>query len=112
VFRDPALITKERYDEYLAPLVRPGALASMRSLLATRGREAARFTEVVRQVRAPTLVVWCREDSWIPVAQADLFEAAISGARQQILDGCGHMPQEERPAEVVQLVEGFLPKAK
>jgi pimeloyl-ACP methyl ester carboxylesterase len=112
VFHDRSLVTKERFDEYLAPLVRPGAIASIRSLLLERGREAAAFPELVRRVRAPTLVVWCRDDSWIPVAQADLFEAAIPGARQQVLDGCGHMPQEERPQDVVRLIREFVQTAR
>jgi pimeloyl-ACP methyl ester carboxylesterase len=108
VFHDPTLATPERFDEYLAPLVRPGALTSMRSVLVTRARESATFPEIVRRVRAPTLVVWGREDRWVPVEQADLFEAAIPEARERILDGCGHVPQEERPQEVARLILEFL----
>jgi pimeloyl-ACP methyl ester carboxylesterase len=111
VFYDSKLVTQERFDEYLAPLVRPGAVTSMTALLAARARESSSFPELVRRVRAPTLVIWGREDRWIPVEQADLFEAAIPGAHQRILDACGHLPQEERPQEVVQLVTDFLPKS-
>ncbi len=28
-----------------------------------------------------------------------------------VLDRCGHMPQEERPAEVARLIAGFLAEA-
>jgi pimeloyl-ACP methyl ester carboxylesterase len=112
VFHDRSLVTPERFDEYLAPLLRPGAPTSMRALLVARAREAPAFAELVRRVRAPTLVIWGREDQWIPVEQADLFEAAIPGARQRILDGCGHLPQEERPQEVLQLVSEFLAKSQ
>jgi pimeloyl-ACP methyl ester carboxylesterase len=108
VFHEPSLVTKERFDEYLAPLARPGAMTSMRSLLLARAREAAAFPEQARRVRAPALVIWGREDRWIPVEQADLFVAAIKGSRQVILEQCGHVPQEERPADVVRLVQDFL----
>jgi pimeloyl-ACP methyl ester carboxylesterase len=111
VFYDPTLVTRERHDEYFAPLVRPGAIGSMRSLLLARSRDALAFPELVRQVRASTLVIWCREDRWIPVVQADLFLGAITGARKIVLEGCGHVPQEERPQDVLRLLAGFLPKS-
>ncbi len=110
VFHDPALITEERFDEYLAPLLRPGALTSMRSLLLARTRDAAAFPELVLRVRAPALVIWCREDRWIPVEQADRFVEAIPGSRKVVLEDCGHLPQEERPADVERLLAEFLPK--
>jgi pimeloyl-ACP methyl ester carboxylesterase len=111
VFHDPSLVTPERFNEYLAPLVRPGAMKSMRSLLLARSREVAAFPELARRVRAPTLVVWGREDRWVPLAQADQFVAAIPGSRKVVLEACGHLPQEERPQEVLRLLAEFLPKA-
>jgi pimeloyl-ACP methyl ester carboxylesterase len=45
------------------------------------------------------------------VAQADLFLAAIPGARKVVLEGCGHLPQEERPQEVLRLLAEFLPRS-
>jgi pimeloyl-ACP methyl ester carboxylesterase len=111
VFHDPARITRERFNEYLAPVVRPGAIASMRSILLARARDASWFPELVRRVRAPTLVIWGREDRWVPAAQADLFVAAIPGARKVVLEACGHVPQEERPQDVLRLLAEFLPSS-
>lgn len=109
VFHDDALVTPERVDEYVAPLLRPGALASTQSLLASRGRlTPGSFRDAVARVRVPTLIVWGREDAWIPLENADRFAAAIPGSRKVVLDSCGHMPQEERPREVAQLLETFL----
>jgi pimeloyl-ACP methyl ester carboxylesterase len=105
---DDALVTDERVEEYWAPLARPGAVASLRALLASRHAFAARFPELAAQVRAPTLLVWGREDAWIPVAYAGRFLAAIPGSRKLVLDRCGHLPQEERPEEVARTVLGFL----
>jgi len=107
VFQDDALVTDERVEEYLAPLARPGTLVSLRSLTLSRAATAPEFEALARSVRAPTLVLWGREDMWIPVAHADRFAAAIPGARRVLLDACGHLPQEERPADVVTLIEQF-----
>jgi 4,5:9,10-diseco-3-hydroxy-5,9,17-trioxoandrosta-1(10),2-diene-4-oate hydrolase len=107
VFFDDRLVTAERIDEYLAPLLRPGAVAAAQALLAS-GDDMG-LPGVAALVRAPTLVIWGREDAWVPVEHADRFLSAIPGSRKIVIEGCGHLPQEERPAEVLELLEDFLP---
>ena len=109
VYFDPALVTPERFNEYLAPLQRPGAMTAFRSLLVSGGFASAEdFAERAAQIRVPTLVVWGAEDAWVAPSHADLFAAAIPGARKVMLHKCGHMPQEERPAELITLLRDFL----
>ncbi len=111
VFHDETRLTPERVDEYVAPLVRPGASAALRSLL--ESRDALGVPALVGTLRQPTLVIWGRHDRWIDVSQADRFASAIPGARTVVLEDCGHMPQEERPARVAQmLLEFFAPDAR
>jgi pimeloyl-ACP methyl ester carboxylesterase len=107
VFYDPALVTGERFNEYLAPLLRPGAPASALSLLTSRALDPGLVADLAAKVKAPTLVLWGREDRWIPVAQADQFAAAIPGARKVVFEACGHLPQEERPADVLRWLQEF-----
>jgi pimeloyl-ACP methyl ester carboxylesterase len=106
VFHDDTRLTRERVDEYIAPLVRPGASAGLRSLMGSR--DALGVPALVAAIRQPTLVIWGRHDRWIDVSQADRFVAAIPGSRKVVFDDCGHMPQEERPARVVELLREFL----
>jgi pimeloyl-ACP methyl ester carboxylesterase len=108
VFYDPSLLTDERLDEYLAAAVRPGTLASMRSLARPRRVQTNAVTAVLPAIVAPTLVVWGRDDAWIRVSHADRFAGAIRGARKVVLDRCGHLPQEEKPLEVTRLLLEFL----
>jgi pimeloyl-ACP methyl ester carboxylesterase len=105
LIRDRSRVTEERIDEYVAPLQRPGALEATRSLLRSRFDE--RFVADLGLIRAKTLVVWGRFDPWLPLEDADRFVAAIGGARKVVLE-TGHMPQEEKPAEVAQLIGEFL----
>ncbi len=107
VFHDPALVTEERYNEYLAPLLRPGSTQATLSLLHSRTLEPRLVAELAAKVKAPTLVLWGRQDRWIPVAQADRFVAAIPGARKVVFDDCGHLPQEERPTDVLRWLQEF-----
>lgn len=108
VFHDETKLTPERIAEYLQGATRPGTFASIRSL----GRSLRGRTTLVRdalsRVQAPTLVLWGREDRWIPLVHAERFRSAVPGARLEVIDACGHVPQEEKPEVVVRLLRDFL----
>lgn len=105
LIRDRARITDERIDEYVAPFLSEGAMTSARSLLLSRLDED--FAGDLASIQAKTLVLWGRFDPWLPLSHADRFVAEIKGARKVVLE-TGHMPQEEKPAEVAQLIGDFL----
>jgi pimeloyl-ACP methyl ester carboxylesterase len=105
VFHDDRMVTRDRVAEYVAPLRRPGAARAVRGMLL--GADSLGFPGIVRGVRAPTLVIWGRHDTWVPVRDAARFAADIPGARVAVLEA-GHMPQEERPAETAALIAEFL----
>lgn len=108
VFLDAGKVTEERVEEYAAPMLRPGAARSLHSLLTSSSSELDHFEELLARVRSPTLILWGREDRWVPVADADKFGAAMPGSRTIVLKRCGHLPQEERPAETLALIQSFL----
>jgi len=108
VFHDDALVTEERVSEYLAPAQRPGSFMSMRSLGASLVVRPTRVAEALPGITAPTLVIGGNDDRWIPIAHADRFVAGIKDARKLVIPACGHVPQEEKPAEVARLLLEFL----
>ncbi|MBI4539146.1 MAG: alpha/beta fold hydrolase [Gemmatimonadetes bacterium] len=61
-----------------------------------------------RSVTVPTLIVWGREDRIIPLALGERLHRAIPESVLVVLDGCGHVPQEERPEETLQAIRHFL----
>jgi len=65
---------------------------------------AARLPEVT----LPVLLLWCRQDQAIDVSAIDTFAAGLPDRRSVILDGCGHMPMLERPAEVATALRSFF----
>jgi pimeloyl-ACP methyl ester carboxylesterase len=62
----------------------------------------------LHRITSPTLVIWGERDALAPVIYAEAFAAAIGGARVEILEGCGHVPQVERCAETLALTRAFL----
>lgn len=66
------------------------------------------LAHVLRGVRTPTLIAWGAEDRIIPPQCAGQFQAAIPGAKLEIIEGCGHWPHYEKPDELADRVLQFI----
>lgn len=58
--------------------------------------------------RIPTLIVWGASDPLIPLAHGQAGHRAIPGSRLVVLEGVGHFPHCEAPAEFVDAVLEFV----
>jgi pimeloyl-ACP methyl ester carboxylesterase len=59
-------------------------------------------------VTAPALVVWGEHDRVVPRGAGALYARHLPDARLEIVRGCGHAVEMERPAELVRLVTSFV----
>jgi pimeloyl-ACP methyl ester carboxylesterase len=66
------------------------------------------FRRRAHRVAAPTLIVWGKADRIIAPAYAQEFAGKITGAKIEMIDKAGHLPQLEQPDAVVKAVGGFL----
>jgi pimeloyl-ACP methyl ester carboxylesterase len=62
----------------------------------------------IHRVKAPTLLLWGKEDRLVPPVYADEFARRIPGARVQTVGDAGHAPQLEQPETVARMVREFL----
>ena len=62
----------------------------------------------IHRIQAPTLIVWGKEDRLVPPVYAQEFASRIPGARIELVEQAGHMPQMEQAAHVSTLVREFL----
>lgn len=60
------------------------------------------------KVKAPTLIVWGKEDAVIPVECGELFQKSIPNSKLTVISNCGHRPQMEKPTEFRDAVTSFL----
>ncbi|MFZ3568026.1 alpha/beta fold hydrolase [Streptomyces sp. BH097] len=60
------------------------------------------------ELELPVLVAWGAEDSWIPVQRAHELAKLIPGAELRIIEGAGHLVQEDAPAELAAVLGEFL----
>lgn len=76
---------------------------------ALRGRaERPDYTAMLAHIAVPALVVVGSDDVFTPVEDARFMHERIPGARLAVIDGAGHMPNLERPADFDRALAGLL----
>jgi pyruvate dehydrogenase E2 component (dihydrolipoamide acetyltransferase) len=112
LFDDEGLVTRQLVDDLLAYKRLDGVDEALHALADTlldgeaqRGDSAATLAAIGGA--APVTVIWGRADRIIPAAQAE----SVAGAVRYLIDGAGHMPQMERPAEVQAAIEETIARS-
>ncbi|MFD7181771.1 alpha/beta fold hydrolase [Streptomyces sp. NPDC059904] len=71
-----------------------------------------RFTDEIQgrygELDLPVLICWGTDDTWIPVARGHELAKLIPGAELRLIEGAGHLVQEDAPAELTGAVTEFL----
>jgi len=65
-------------------------------------------SELLEQIRCPTLVLCGAEDSWAPAVRHREMAAKIAGAQLVLVPECGHMCTLERPEAVTGALHDWL----
>lgn len=105
---DDALI-----DERLANAQAPGAMESAIAIFMSLAAhpEAVPLWARVRDIKAPTLITWGRDDRMLPVEGALFGFRQMRNAELHIFSRCGHWAQVERKEEFERVVIEFLTRA-
>ena len=74
---------------------------------ARSGNDRSLGLRVLTDIHVPVLIVWGAEDRLLPLSSVEDF-ARIRGARVELLHGCGHVPQLEKPAVTRRAVGDFV----
>jgi pimeloyl-ACP methyl ester carboxylesterase len=80
------------------PEVRQALLGGMTQLDAALNLVEHDFSAAIRETRAPTTVIWGRDDRVAPLRTGTLLAARLPDARLHIVEGAGHTPMLEQPA--------------
>jgi pimeloyl-ACP methyl ester carboxylesterase len=105
VYGDPSKVTPELIDLYADMTRREGN----RHALARRFEQGyTGDVTLLAKIKAPTLILWGSKDRLLPPEWGQRFAHDIPNAKLVMLDGLGHVPQEEDPARSVAEVRRFL----
>lgn len=104
------LITRERIDSIQRPL---HAADGHHSVLQTgRAWDADRIETDAHLINQPTLIVWGENDTVIPVKCGEKLYDSILNSRLVVFENCGHVPQEEKSEDFVNVVTAFCQPKK
>lgn len=67
-------------------------------------------SEDLRRIKTPVGLIWGLEDAFLPEGSFEFFRDNLHAMETLFLKGCGHLPQRERPREVITFIHAFAAK--
>jgi pimeloyl-ACP methyl ester carboxylesterase len=111
IFHDPKRITPELVDQVYEEIRRPypgRAFEAFQRSELLPGRLRTVYMARLGELRLPVLLVHGEYDPLVPVQAARLAQGRLPNARLEVIPGCGHWPQRERPDLVNPLLVSFF----
>ncbi|MCZ8253828.1 MAG: alpha/beta hydrolase [Hylemonella sp.] len=105
-YAKPEALSEERLSRYHDLIRAPGARDAMLARL--RQTVLVPPQPLLRQIQAPTLLLWGELDGVIPITNAGDYLQAIPHSRLARLADVGHVPQEEAAQSTLLLLQEFL----
>lgn len=99
VFYNKAMITDAFIETAFVNKLKKGDGYTINAFIDSVMRGDDYIDDKVKNIKAPTLVIWGREDGLTPLAMGEAFAQDISGAQKLIIEKCGHVPQLEKAME-------------
>ncbi len=95
-------------DQLVAPWIGDGQAAFYRQIAQADEQFTAEAERHYGHISVPTLIVWGTADDWIPIDRAYRLASLIPGSSLKIIDGAGHLVQEDRPTDLNVILRQWL----
>ena len=105
-FYDPSVASKELVDEVFSIVNDRNKV--IRVLATAKSAIRHNLEGVLDNIKAPTLLIWGKQDNVTPFFVGEKFEELIPNAKLVAVDKCGHAPMMEKPEEFNAILESFL----
>jgi pimeloyl-ACP methyl ester carboxylesterase len=80
----------------------------MEHLLALESSDTAALTPRLKEIAAPTAILWGRHDPFLPSELGERLRETISGSTLEILPTGSHFLPEDAPARVGDVLKALL----
>lgn len=109
VYFEPADVNDDQIRAYADPIrARGGRYAVRATARQLVPDDADEIVQRFPQLSMPTLLLWGRNDSVVPLDTAHRLLELLPKAELKVLERCGHIPSEERPEASLLEVQTFL----
>lgn len=109
MFKVDKQVTPDRICRYAYFMAMPASKAALEKTAKLIRPPDAKSNEIqIKDIDVPTLIIWGADDAWMPVETAQRFHTDIRRSKLVILKKTGHVPQEERPQEVLHNLKTFV----
>ena len=105
VYYDDSKIREDRVQRYADLLLREGNRAG---LMGKTMQIKYDYTDEIKQIQCPTLIMWGDSDKLVNVEAAPKFHADIPNSELLIYENMGHVPMEEIPEKSAKDFMAFL----
>jgi pimeloyl-ACP methyl ester carboxylesterase len=108
-YYDRRKTTRDQVNAYAEPIASRGGRHAL--LQTARQCIPANADELIAQlssIKVPTFILWGREDKVIPLRVGQLLHQLIPNSALEVIEHCGHIPQEEKPDETIERISRFL----
>jgi pimeloyl-ACP methyl ester carboxylesterase len=97
VYGTKSRVTRETIDRYYNLIMYDGNRKENVKFMLEARRQLQTEPVGVNTIKVSTLILWGRQDNWIPLSVMEQFNKDIPHARVMVYDGAGHIPMEEIP---------------
>ncbi|HAS40514.1 MAG TPA: alpha/beta hydrolase [Microscillaceae bacterium] len=105
VYSDDSKITEALVDQYYDLMLREGNREAFLYRVKVKYRDKS---GEIKRIKNRTLIMWGKEDAWIPVKLAHEFNKRLPNSELIIYPNVGHVPMEEIPNKTVADALKFL----
>ena len=80
----------------------------IRVIRLTKSVKKYKMHEELKQIKTPILLIWGKNDIVTPPKIGAEFHKLLSNSELHYLDNCGHVPTQEKPTEVIEIITKFF----
>ncbi|BBO68722.1 alpha/beta hydrolase [Desulfosarcina alkanivorans] len=99
-------------DRIVRPWTEPGGKAAFyRQISQANSRYTDEMQPLYSRVSSPVLILWGREDTWMPVEKGQALHGMIPDSFFHVIPDAGHLVIEEQPDQLIERIRPFLQNA-
>ncbi len=108
ILYNKALLTDQYIETALTNKLKRGDGYTINSFIESLLRGEDFLDGKAKAIKAPTLILWGKNDALTPLGIGKAFAEDIQGAQLVVIDNCGHVPQLEKAGEFNTALLKFL----